>query len=226
MEKFTITEEWLYQQMPRVDKVLLDEVTEEGAEDYQFSKRFERKMDKLLKQERRAAFYGRHQSLGKKIAAIFLVMLLLSSVAVISVEGFRKKFFNVVETMFDEFKLFEYTDTSELEEFQVIVPKYIPDGYKMIQQRNSTNKFITNYENESGHYFTLYQTKVIAKEDTVDFEYDEANEIKVNGEEAELQIKNDQYNCLVWYIGDIQYVIFSDTLSGEELTKIASTVIE
>lgn len=226
MAKFIITDEWLYKNMPRLDKELLDEVTEEGVEDYQFSKSFERKMNKLIKQERRATFYGRFQGVGKKIAVFFLVMLLISSVAVISVEGFREKFFHVVATIFNEFTLFEYTDTSELEEFQTILPKYIPDGYEMVQQRSVENKLSTSYNNESGNYFTVYQIKIVVKENTMDIEYDEAKKIKVNGEEAELLIKKNEYICVIWYMGDIQYVVLSDALHEEDLLAIASSVID
>ena len=70
MRSMEVTDEWLYQYMPVVDNAMIKALEGQVDEDYVFSKRFERKMKKVIRHEAHPMLTGAQQLL-KRVAIFF-----------------------------------------------------------------------------------------------------------------------------------------------------------
>ena len=59
MSNMKVTDDWLYQYMPVVDEALIRGIEDSTDYEYQFSEQFEKKMEQLIRRERRDARKGR-----------------------------------------------------------------------------------------------------------------------------------------------------------------------
>ena len=70
MRSMEITDEWLYQHMPVVDNAMITALENQVDREYVFSKRFEQKMQKVIRREAHPVLTGAQQLL-KRMAIFF-----------------------------------------------------------------------------------------------------------------------------------------------------------
>ena len=63
MSKIKVTDDWLYQYMPVVDEALIRGIEDSTDYEYQFSEQFEKKMEQLIRREKRDAQKDRWKTL-------------------------------------------------------------------------------------------------------------------------------------------------------------------
>ena len=76
-------------------------------EDHVFSAKFERKMQRLIKSERKS-FYPLVNSFGKRMAVSFVIVTIISITMVMSVTASREKFFEMVQQVFEKYSIITY----------------------------------------------------------------------------------------------------------------------
>ena len=59
MSNMKVTDDWLYQYMPVVDEALIRGIEDSTDYEHQFSEQFEKKMEQLIRREKRDARKGR-----------------------------------------------------------------------------------------------------------------------------------------------------------------------
>lgn len=88
-----ITDSQLYKYVPKAEKLWLSWLpTDEEIPEHIFSKRFERKMKRLIRNQRRTPRIRKIFLTAKRITAAVLVLTMLSFSGLMTVEAYREKF--------------------------------------------------------------------------------------------------------------------------------------
>lgn len=142
----------LYQAAPGANKLFLSEFPEPENCHYSVSRKFERKIGHLLKQQNKPVLYWIQRSI-----ACFLAIILLgcSSVLVFSTEAraaFRGWMREVLETCY----VYTFSGEKLNEPIEsTFTPQWLPEGYH-IMERYSLESYSSNvYVNQDGHKISI-----------------------------------------------------------------------
>lgn len=225
-----ITDQVLYHYVPIVDKAILEQIPMET--DHAFSRKFERKMDRMIRRERYGMFYRsgtnyRIMRIAKKAAILLLAVLLLGIVLSFGVEAFRDKFFQVIKSYDGIGKFWNtvYVDVEESGTFGLKEPQYIPDGFVLVDAYEGERIRDWTYEGPDGEYILVENRKIgEGMTESRDAEYDEEETVAIQGVDATLLTRYGEwgYRDLIWYEKDMRYTVYASIdVPVEELIRIA-----
>lgn len=220
MNKIEITDELLYEVVPKTEKYLLDQLPTEKELNHIFSKTFEEKMKKFLKKNSDKYFIKSF----KKIAVTFLIISSIILTTVMSVEALRVKMFKVIKEIYKELTSISFivdNDDSNID-FIVMKPEYIPKGFDKIDTEKLYTMIFITYKNEGGEEIIYKQNKITNGTSIIDTENAEIENIVINGYKGQIVYKNET-NHLIWLDNEYLYSIRS-TIEKEELIKIAESI--
>lgn len=194
--------------------------------DHQFSARFERKMQRLIKNTG-AWRYTVFNTIGKKAAIIILCLIPTILAASMSVEALRNGLFEIIERAYKRFSdiSFEQVTSSyslplAFEEYSLT---YVPPGFT---QESSTVEpelfskeevFVNGQQSITFLQKLAYNTSLI-----IDTEDVKTETIEHNGMEF-LYCSNKGAQYLLWTKNDYAFLLISE-LSKEELLRIAASI--
>lgn len=172
-----ITDEWLYKVMPLVSERMIQELEQQAASYYQFSRRFGKKMEKLLKKSARRENIRRMGGMRFAAAAVACIVAVLGATGVYAV---GKRFFTMKKSP-SELNMTRYTyhtkDTPV--ELEMKKPGYVPEGYEMVEAQEDTLRAVYVYKDKEGRELSCVQETVLDGESVyVDNEYDWKEEIE------------------------------------------------
>ena len=151
-----IDDAFLQEYVPEAEKAALDGLPPEEA--HTFSRRFQRKMQALLRYERRTPFARRAAAVGRGVAAVLLCVLILNAVLIGGVEAYREWTYEIVETVTKKFSSFSVKvngNTAPPAEFKPIEPPYIPEGYEVEEHiANDIESFILYCNGEKSFFLS------------------------------------------------------------------------
>ena len=152
INKYIIDDNFLYDHMESVENIILESLPKEDDLSHEFSKRFERKMNKLIRQERRASFIKVFINYSKKAAIIFLIFISIIFAATMSVEAYRVRIFEVVIEVWEEFISIIFKSKESIDDRKLIPvnPIYIPDDFKIIEEDTNNYEHFIYWENDYG----------------------------------------------------------------------------
>ena len=101
--RYKINDEFLQTHMENMENFILDSIPDESELNHQFSKRFLRKMERLLKYERYRLTKHNFFHYAKAVAVVIFLMTTVFLVTVLSVEAYRIRFFEFITTVWQEF---------------------------------------------------------------------------------------------------------------------------
>lgn len=220
MNKIEITDDLLYELVPKAEKFLLDQLPTEKELNYIFSKVFDNKMKKLLKKNSDKYFMKSF----KKIAVTFLIISSIILTTVMSVEALRAKIFKVIKEIYKELTSISFivdNDDSNID-FIVMEPEYIPKGFDKIDTEKLYSMIFITYKNEAGEEIIYKQNKITNGTSIIDTENAEIENIVINGYKGQIVYKNET-NHLIWLDNEYLYSIRS-TIEKEELIKMAESI--
>lgn len=224
MEKINVTDEWLYKYMPIVDEAIIRELESETDYDYQFSKRFERRMQKLIRRKmhpRMDAFYR----LSKKAAVLFLCTLGFLFAITMGVKAYRIKFFESVKSIWEDSILYSYYVDQHQGDIQCNEPGYIPEGYQETERIVMAHWFRVTYTNEDGKIITWDQMMVQDQgELIVDIEYEQQIIEMVNGKEVTISLYLNGFVNAYCECGEYVYVLTADYLGIDEVCRVFGSI--
>lgn len=227
MEHVEITDKWLYQYMPVLDRAIIDELEKQAHTKYEFSSGFQHRMKHLIRHEAHP-YLGVVQNILRRVAIFFTGIIGAALVLTMSVEAYRKEFFEAVKTIIEDTVLYKYhVSTAETEEFVINEPKYIPEGYKEIERTESNILCSIVYENEIGEMITWDQTLVLNGDSMIiDSEYDSQIIKEICGEEAFLFLYSDGFIGAYYEKEKYVYLLTADDLSVEEVCNMLESLQE
>ena len=197
------------------------------APEHEFSPKFRRKVEKLLRRQRRSPAVNAALRYARRAAAFALVFLTLSFSCLMTVDAaFRERVIQVVVQVFQDFTEFVYTaDSSAVGKPGNLVFTYLPEGMEEQDREQDEVEFYVYYESPDGAFVELSQilvedgTEVLLGLDTEDAEF---IDLTVHGTEA-VGIVKGLSHTIHWTEGQFVYTL-SGTIPMEELEKVAEGI--
>ena len=225
-----ITDEMLFEHAAEARDIWLSTLLADAdIPKFQTSKAFEKKMQKLIKEQRRDPRTNKTLRIMRRTVAAVLVVATISFGGLMSVEAYREKVIEIVVHVFQ--KLTEYRFVSEkIRTDEIVLPEisldYVPEGMREIENRiTGNNRRFVVYENDSGLFFELTQRPISSGGvygSILDTEDSTHEPIVINGYEGYLNKKNG--NCSVVWTGDnIIYELYGN-VEMSEIKKIAEKI--
>lgn len=226
-----ITDDMLFEHAAEARDIWLSTLpTNENIPEFSVSQRFEKKMQRLVKEQHRTQKANNFHHYMKRMTAAVLVVASISLAGMMTVEACRVKVIEVVTHAFNE--LTDYRFSSEgmgANEFDLpeISFEYVPDG--MLETENTfkgNDRRYILYESSDGASFRLTQRAISSKGSygsILDTENATYETIYINGNEVHIKEKPDN-NDIVWTVDNIVYHLYGN-ISMTELQKIAEKII-
>lgn len=232
MNKFEITEEMLYKSCENVENNLLEQLPKEDDLNYSFSNRFEHKIKKLIKREKRNPIDNKIYKYSKRVAALLVVTTIGLFTLTMSVEALRNQFFEVMKEVYYKFTSYVFSTTVDIDksDLEIVFPKYLPEGFKEVDRLDGYNEVIVTYKNNDGEDITYQNYKINDVHIVNDTEDIDKEIILLNNVEAEYYVK-DNMNKLIWYDDEKFYSISLHSIENskikdkkKELLSIAESI--
>ena len=220
-----LSDEFLYKHIPRAETAALESLPKENELDHIFSGRFLRKMKALLKYERRGSFGRFTTQLGRVVAAVLVLVIMLNTVLVVSVEAYREKFFEIIQTVTERFTSFfvEVDDDAPVTEFVPIEPPYIPEGFEEIER--FADEFVIEIVYSNGDQDICYsQIKAGVGVMYIDTEDAGTEQVQIGAQEV-FAITEDNMITVYWVCDGSEFLIISNA-AHDQIFAVAEGIIK
>ena len=206
--------------LPKYHKIL-----EEASDEHEFSPRFEKRMQKLIRR-RRIPYFKMINTVGKRVAVFAVTFLIISMTTVMSVKALREPFLYFIMSIFTT-----HSTVSTVSQTDKDYPAAINDKYTITYDLSG---FELVYSNEDQIYIRLdyknndimimfSQTVVSEYQANINTEGAEIEHIDVNGHDAIGFEDNNGYYHLIWNNGE--YIIdLGSNIGKDVLIEIAKSV--
>jgi hypothetical protein len=186
---------------------------------------------KLIRKEKNQVIRRSVLKLGKKIAAVLIVISIAGSIVTMSVEAFRVRFFNLIIETSQKFSL---VSQEEVGETQVVYevpsewgtyyyPEFLPEGYDLNSTRALNDTKIMIFSNGTNHDIVFSQGTLSGKSQ-IDSENGKVIEVDINGDNGVLSIKDD-IKILNWSNNEMSFNI-QGNVEESVLLAIAERIIK
>ena len=190
-----------------------------------FSREFERKMSKLIKQQK-SFYFPMIKTPVRRIVIVMITAAIVLSTMVISVTAIREAFINFITEIFDTHTEVQIIQDDTAPDFfeDIYAITDIPDGFEIVFQNDNieeTPLLITEYQN--GQEYVIFCQNIKSKYDVnVNTEGYEMIQIYINGNEGfMIDMGDDIY--ITWDNG--KYILeISGNIGKDELIGIANSV--
>jgi len=225
MNKYIIDDDFLYDHMENVENIILESLPKEDDLSHKFSKRFERKMKRLIRQERRTPFTKSFIKYSRKVAIIFLIVISITFTTIMSVEAYRVKFFEVVIEVWEEFTSIIFKSKENIDDGKLIPvnPTYIPHGFTIIEEDTNHYEHFIYWENDDGIEIMFEQAKITSNAIINDTEGIEIEKILVDEQEV-TYFTNKNVHQIYWNDSTYIYTIIS-AYDKKDLIKMVESII-
>ena len=223
MSNMKVTDEWLYKYMPVVDEALIRGIEDSTDYEYQFSERFEKNMEQLIRRENRdarkdrwKAFTGRlmqnvRKSAGYMAAAAACVVLLILTGALLGQQGSR----DTAGSAPIRENQGAGTDFSEKS------PACMPDGYRLVSEQEDATSYEMVYENDMGIICTLRQeTEITGSTVAPGSDFRRKESVQLEGALIEIYWYEDGSSYSYCVYENCSYTVEAELLSTEEIEEI------
>lgn len=209
-----ITDEMLYQHAEKAREIWLDALPQQDEiPAFPCSKSFQRKMSRLLRQQRRSLQANRILHNMKRIVAAVLIVVTVTFAGLMTVEAIRENVIEVVVHIYHELTQYDYSSDAEAAALPEIQFGYLPEGMELVSDEASFDSVrYIHCENRSGKCMDLYidaVTQSTAMSWIVDTEDAQVVTRILNGIEVTFISKKDR-QIAMWTNQNISYVIQSN----------------
>ncbi len=206
-----ITDEMLYQHASQAREIWLNTLPQKDEiPAIACSNRFQWKMNRLLRQQRRSPRTSRVLHNMKRIAAAFLIVATITFAGLMTVEAVRQKVIDFVVHVYHEFTEYRFSSSGEAATLPEIRFGYLPEGMEVV-----TDEFPTQFarhiqfEDGLGHYL-LFRVSTFSQHSsgtiTVDTEDAEITTCCLRGIEMTVIMKNG-WTVILWTEEDAVFTV-------------------
>ena len=194
---------------------------------YKPSLEMDKRMRGIISRIENEKRFNRLLSLIGKIAAAFLVLVIITTTVLFSVEASRNYIFNAFLEWNKKNTTITFTDDSTQNEFDKYSINYIPNGFTISNIDNDDISRFYTYINDKNVIIYITLTYAESVKLGVDNENTKQSIIMINNNKAYLfeSIKTSGMNILVWNDGKIAFEITS-IIRTDELIKIADNIVK
>lgn len=221
-----ISEEQLYQYAPMAEVQIMaaEYPSDDEVPKHKFSRKFEKKMGRHIKDQRRSPAMRRMVTMAKRVAIFVLITSTITFSCLMTVEAFREKVIAFVTEVFEdmtEFRFFSSAETTD--DMGKLTLTYVPEGMEEIysEESDAPPSRIIIFEDAEGSQLTIDQHSVGSRNNytvALDTEDASVSKTEIKGEEATLVIKG-EWSAAMW--NDDQYVwLVYGEIPSDELLKV------
>lgn len=228
MDKYEITDDLLFQHCPNVENFILEQIPNEEDIDYEYPEEFEKKIKKIIKKEKRRPILNKIYWYTKKVAIVFIVLLISLFTITMSVEALRTKFFDMVKEVYEEFTIYRFKvdenyngKIKKLEEKNI---NYLPKGFKEFEGYEYDNDISITYS-DGEDYITLNYVLIEGGNLYMDTENATISKVQINDYEAEYMEKENK-NRLLWQEENVLYDLKIEYINKDKYSDIKSELIK
>lgn len=226
MSKYVIDDEFLYKHVKSAENIMLRNLPGEEELDYTFSRIFQNKMNKVIKQERRSLFMKTFLNNGKRVAVAFLIIISIAFATTMSVEAYRVKFFEIVTEVWEEFTsiIFESKDSINDDKLVPTISEYIPRGFYIAEEDTNDYMYSAIYIGPNNEEI-FYEQRIISDgEILLDTENIDFETMKIGSQEIVL-FTNKGVNQIYWSDNSHIYTIIS-SINMEEIVEMTKSILK
>lgn len=205
-------------------KEYVDNLPEEDSEFDGFSGEFEKKMQNLIKQQKRF-YYAYINSVGKRVACIILIICISMFATVFSVKALREPFINFIVETYNKFtSIFIEENVGNIDDidFEIITPEFIPADFIAGEPSKTENGYMCTYTDSEGNYIIYTQDLYDRWQEIIDTENINYEKIYINSLEA-IYYENKGLNSIV-FSNDYYTFNISGYVSKEIIIKMAESI--
>ncbi len=225
MSKDFISDELLSKNIRQLEIKLLEDLPKEEDLSHEFSKKFEKKMNKLIRQEKSTPFMKSFLTYGKRVAATFFIIISISFLTTMSVEAYRVRFFDAITEVLEEFTSIRFKGEKGINDRKLVAvnPEYIPKDFSILEMNtdNYLNRII--YVNESNEEIIYKQMLITAGETLLDTEDIEVETMTIKNQTISY-FTNKGVSQIYWNDDLYTYTLFS-TIDIEEIIKMTKSIL-
>ena len=220
-----ITDDFLYQNMPKAENEILNLIPDEHEIEHKFSWKFKRKMKIIIKEQARTPETKALIMQIKKIAAIFIITISIVFSGIMSVEAYRIKFFNMIKEVWSELTsiVFWSNNSTNVYDFEPISPIYIPNRYEISEEWSSEYENVIIYSDKNTNEIVYNQRAVTQSEYIFDSEGTEIKVINMNNIQVNVLTKN---NITQVYWTDEKSVFFISGKDENDIIRMVESIIK
>lgn len=216
-----ITDEWLYEQMPKVEKAILDEIPDQPELPFQPSAKFEKRMKRLIRQSRHPRMHFRYMKKTGRIAAVVVLGAVITGAATFGVKATEPMRMEIMDQTWHEDYVEEHYHVTG--EGRVKYLTYIPEGYELVEE--DKDAYWAEYQNASGDKIE-YNVWVLSDGASVtrDTEFERVEYVELRGTTIEIGYKDTGWINCSWKEDNALYFLGADNLEKEELIEMISGI--
>jgi hypothetical protein len=220
-----LDDEFLYKHIPMAEKSVIDAIPPEDELNHAFSVKFLRKMKVLINYERRGTFGRAAVRFGRSAAAVLLIVILLNTVLVVSVDAYREQFFEIIQTVTEKFTSFvvDVDDDAPVTELVPIEPPYIPEGFELVERFNDGIHYNLVYQNPLEVEISYFQAPTGFGVVCFDTEDALVETIQIAGQMVYVITEDDMIQ--VYWIDDTHAFLITSNYEHDEILSIAEAII-
>ena len=220
-----ITDDFLYQNMPKAENEILNLIPDEYEIEHKFSWKFKRKMKIIIKEQTRTPETKALIMQIKKIAAIFIITISIVFSGIMSVEAYRIKFFNMIKEVWSELTsiVFWSNNSTNVYDFESISPIYIPNGYEISEEWSNEYENVIIYSDKDNNEIVYTQQLITESEYIFDSKDTEIKVINMNNIQLNILTKN---NITQIYWTDEKSIFFISGKDKNEMIRMVESIIK
>jgi hypothetical protein len=221
--KIDFTDEMLREAVVRADIRELEAMPADHEIEHEFSKRFERRMGKLIRRGKTGSPVGAIAFLRRHMVAFVAAIIILFASAM-SVSAVRAAVFEFITEVYEKFTHIFFNESRSSSdsagEFIVRRPSFIPEGFELVSEKTAGPVLLV-YEKGS-EYISYSQQRVEDVSMDINTEGAELEELEFKGLPAKYY-SNQGVQNLLWYDDEYLYMV-SSTLDRDAVFRIAESV--
>ena len=230
MSKIYISSSELSESLMKFQEKRLEKLSSDDMIGHEFSKKFEAKMQMLIRRERKP-YYPFIKTRVRVAVVVAVIVFLLMTTTVFALEPLRNKVFEFLINIFDEFSIVTIDDTAydDAEAVPVSIldqykPSYIPEGYYFSEENKTEDIVYIYYVHESPFdEISLTQSTKQSFTPTIDTEGVATTEIGLSNGMKGFYCTNKGVNIMVLHNADYAFMI-SSQIKLDELIKFAESL--
>lgn len=225
MDKYLVDDEFLYKHMKYAEDKIIDKLPNEEDLSHNFSKKFKRKMNRLLKEEKRSPFFNKFVNYGRRVAIVCVIAISVIFATTMSIEAYRERFIEKIIEVLEDFTsiTFDIDEDVIVEELVSIAPGYVPEGFSVYEEETYTGAYLVRYKNEEDVEINYEQSIAAGAQVLLDTEGVEVEYININNQSVMIYT-NKGFNQLFWDDELYMYYIIS-SIDRNELIEMAESII-
>lgn len=217
-------DDFFYECMPALEAEMLADLPDEQSLHHPFSKKFQKKMNALIRQQKYTPAVKTLHQICRGAAAVLVVVLLLNVLLIIGVEAYRNKVFSFLTESWEKLTSF-VVQSDTITGSDIIIPMepaFLPEGYEEIERYTTDYEHTVIWVNPQGQEIVFSQILLSQSESIFDTEDANIKELDVSGNHVYILSKHNA--CQVhWLSGDCEFLLIG-ILSEDEIIEIIESI--